>query len=53
MFAGQIENEKKEQGRLHKVYTCTSLHQLNGGSIRERDGLNDWHFCSFSESYDV
>ena len=23
MFAGQIKNEKIEQGRLHKVYTCT------------------------------
>ena len=53
MLAGQIKNEKIEQGRLHKVYTCTSFHQFNGGSIRERDGLNDGHFCSFSESYDI
>ena len=53
MLAGQIKNEKIEQGRLHKVYTCTSFHQFNDRSIRERDGLNDGHFCSFSESYDI
>ena len=53
MLAGQIKNEKIEQGRLHKVYTRTSFHQFNGGSIREKDGLNDGHFCSFSESYDI
>ena len=31
------------------------LHFINSmaDQSRERDGLNDGHFCSFSESYDI